>query len=241
MNKKTLSTLSLAMCLVLLGAFMATEAFASRKKMMSLRIAKLTAKRALVESVYGVKIRKKEQVTDMVNGIFIGSAESKTKGTLRGVVENEVMYDEATDVAKVTVSVPLGTITELTGMQFPDPTKMISRVGFGTTTPGSAEALKAMRVAEVDAYSQLAEEIVGLELESKTKVENYILKSDEIKAKLVAAIFMAELVDYGWEGKNQEDAFVVLKIDKTLIAEVLGESFGGGGIIQVRGYGSSVE
>ncbi len=239
MNKHVFSLIRVCLVAIVMVCFISGTAMADRKKMMSLRIAKLTAKRALVESVYGVKIRKEEKVTDMMNGIFVGSAESKTKGKIRGVVENEVMYDEKTDVAKVTVSVPLGVISELTGLQFPDPSRLISRVGFGTSTASSAGALKAMRVAEVDAYSQLAEEIIGLELESKTKVENYILKSDEIKAKLVAAIFMAELVDYGWEGKNQEDAFAVLKIDKSLVASVIGESFGGEGVVQVRGYGSS--
>ena len=241
MKKQLLPVFTISLSIFLLLSFLSLDALAGRKKMMSLRIAKLTAKRALVESVYGVKIRKEEKVTDMLNGIFVGSAESKTKGTLRGTVENEVVYDEDKDVAKVTVSVPLGTVTELTGIPFPDPSRMISRVGFGTSTPSSAGALRAMRVAEVDAYGQLAEEIIGLELESKTKVENYILKSDVIKAKLVAAIFMAELVDYGWEGKNQEDAFVVLKIDKALIADLLGDSFGGDGVVQVRGYGSAVE
>jgi hypothetical protein len=231
----------LVLCIFILGLFFSHDAFAGRKKMMSIRIAKITAKRALVESVYGVKVRKEEKVTDVLNGIFVGTAESKTKGKLRGVVENEVMYDDNNDVAKVTVSIALATVTQLTGIQFPDPTRMITRVGFGTTTKESAGAIKAIRVAEVDAYSQLAEEIVGIELESKTKVENYVLKSDEIKSKLIAAIFMAELVDFGWEGDNQEDAFVVLKIDTALIGDLLGEPLVGEQVIQVKGYGSSEE
>ncbi len=41
------------------------------------------------------------------------------------------------------------------------------------------------------------------------------------------------------QGISRAFVSLVLKIDKTLIAEFLGENIGGDSVIQVRGYGSS--
>ncbi len=229
-----------ALCSLALIMLIPSSAWAGRKKLMSVRSAKLIAKRGLVESVYGVKLRREDKVIDVVNGIFQATAESKTKGRLMGTTEDEIVYDKEKDIAKVSVSITLENVSALTGIQFPDPSLKITRVGFATSTPESSAPLKAIRVAEIDAYTQLAEEILGFDLESKSKVENYILTSDVIKSKLVAAIFMAELVNYGWEG-DDKDAYVTLKINTDTISQILGQGIVSDGIVQVTGYGATVD
>ncbi|MDD3802536.1 MAG: hypothetical protein PHV45_10135, partial [Desulfuromonas thiophila] len=111
-------------------------------------------------------------------------------------------------------------------------------VAFATSTPSQAGPLKALRAAELDAYKQLIKQVVGFQLESETSVENYMLKSDSVKTKVLATIFMAELVDYGWD--DYGDAFVVLKLDVTEAGSMLGDAVQSAvPYIEVTGQGSS--
>ena len=59
-------------------ALMAAPGWTGNKRIMSVRAAKVMAERALVESVYGLKIRATEEVQDMVAANFEGKTESKT-------------------------------------------------------------------------------------------------------------------------------------------------------------------
>jgi hypothetical protein len=52
-------------------------------------------------------------------------------------------------------------------------------------------------------------------------VENYILTSDIVKSKVLATIYLARLIDYGWD--DQGDAFVKMRIDTNEVAEILGQ------------------
>jgi len=211
---------------------------AGQKKLMTIRKAKIVAQRALVESVFGLKVKTEESVVDMLNANFSTTGESKTSATVVGIKMEDVVYDEQKDLAKATASITLAQISQQTGIAFPDPDKKFTRVGFATSSPEHLGAIKAMRVAEIDAYSSLAKQTLGFDLESGTKVENYVLKSDEIKTKMVAALFLSELVDYGWD--DEKNAFVTLRLDLDTMAQVLGQEFATKGTITVTGYGATV-
>ena len=220
-----------------LGLVSAPRVWAGNDSLMAIKQAEIVACRALVESVYGVKVRSSSEVKDLVNGIFEGSAETKTVGTLRGYKLDKV-FDEEKGVAKVTATITLKQVGELTGMSFPNPDKEIRRIGFSTIRPEMKGAISALRAAELDAYGQLAEQIVGMEVEGKSSVHNMVLQSDAIKAKVVAALFMTEMVSYGWT-KNG-NAYITLRINVDDVSAILGEKLNVSGVVEATGNGAAV-
>ncbi len=230
------STLGLGIGL-LLGMASAVPAFGGNERLMAIKQAEVVACRALVESVYGVKVRATSEVKDLVNGIFEGSAESKTIGTLRGFKLDKV-FDKEKGVAKVTASITLKQVGELTNITFANPDKEIRRIGFSTVRADMKGPISALRAAELDAYAQLAERIVGMEVEGKSTVKNMVLQSDNIKSKVVAALFMTEMADYGWN--KEGDAHITLKIDMDDVAKILGEKLTTTGVVEVTGNGAAV-
>jgi len=139
---------------------------------MSTRGAKVLAERALVESIYGLKVRSTEEVVNMVAMNFVGKTESKTSAEVQGIKITEVVYDAEKDIAKATAEITLDTFTNIDGQEMDLKGKTFTRVAFATSTPANAPAIQAMRAAEIDAYKQLAKTIVGFTLESQTTVEN---------------------------------------------------------------------
>jgi hypothetical protein len=196
-------------------------AMAGNKKIMTIRAAKIIAERAIVESIYGLKIKSSESVENMIASGFEGKTDTKTEANIRGIKIDEMAYDSEKDIAKATASITLNEFTNIDGQEVNFNGKSFTRVGFATSTPAMAAPLGALRAAEIDAYKQLAKRIVGFTLESKTTVENYILTSDIVKSKVLATIYLARLIDYGWD--DQGDAFVKMRIDTNEVAEILGQ------------------
>jgi len=210
---------------------------AGNKKIMSVRAARVLAERALVESIYGLTLEATEEVTDMVAASFKGRTESKSAAQIRGIKFEETVYDDKRDVARVTASVQLDSIKNIDGHTIDLGNKVFRRVAFATSTPEMTGPLKAMRAAELDAYKQLIKNVKGFTLESQTTVENYILKSDTVKTQVLATLYMAELVDYGWD--DYGDAFVKMSLNVGDIADVLGEKIiDAGEVVEVEGQGS---
>lgn len=210
---------------------------AGNKRIMSINAAKVLAERSLLESVYGLKVRANESVEDMVAASFVGTAESKTQGQLKGVNYEEIVYDAAKDIAKVTATVSLPSITNINGETIDLKGKVFRRIAVATSTPSAAGPLKALRAAEIDAYKQLAKNIVGFTLESQSKVENYILTSDVVKTKVMASIFMAEVTEYGWHDNG--DAYVKMILNLADFSNLVGQGVAGDTtILKVEGQGA---
>lgn len=228
--------LAVLSCLLLV----VTPAMAGNKRIMSVKAAKVMAERALVESVYGLKLRAEERVEDMVAASFIGNTESKTAAQIKGIVFEEVIYDAKQDIAQVTASVKMPSITNIDGQTVNLGNKIFRRVGFATSTPKEAGPLKALRAAELDAYKELIKQLVGFELESHTTVENFMLTSDVVKTKVMATLFMAELTEYGWTPEG--DAYVKMQLNLKEASEVLGQNIiTDREIIDVEGQGAQVD
>ncbi len=221
-------------CLIV---FISVHAYAGNKRIMTIRAAKVLAERALVETIYGLKLRAVEKVEDMVATSFKGTTESKTKAVVNGIRFEEVVYDPEQDIAKVMASVQVDKIVNIDGMEIDLGNKVFRRVAFATSTPQNAGALKALRAAELDAYKQLMKRIVGFELESHTSVENYILKSDIVKTKVLATLCLAEVTEYGWT--DEGDAYVKMQVNIADIEDVLGQKIlGNEKVIEVMGEGA---
>ncbi len=213
---------------------------AGSKRIMSVNAAKVIAERALVESIYGLKIKTAESVQDMIAASYTGTSETKTEAQIRGITFDEIVYDAKKDVAKVTASVSLPSITNINGETIDLKGKVFRRVAFATSTPAAAKPLKALRAAEIDAYKQLAKQLVGFTLESHTKVENYMLKSDLIKTKVMATLFLAEVTEYGWHENG--DAYVKMSLSMADFADIIGQGVAGGAnAITVEGNGAQVD
>lgn len=219
---------------------LAPAAQAGNKRIMSVRAAKVMAERALVESIYGLKIRSTEKVEDMVAASFVGKTETKTKARISGIKFEEVVYDASKDIAKVTASITLDRITNIDGQEMNLKNKVFRRVAFATSTPSQAGPLKALRAAELDAYKQLVKRVVGFTLESQTTVENYMLKSDLVKTKVLATIYLARVTDFGWDEAG--DAYVKMALNVKEASEVLGQQIiSDEEIIEVEGAGAQVD
>ena len=204
--------------------------WAGNRRIMSIRAAKVLAERALVESVYGLKVKCSETVEDMVAASFEGKTESKTMAQIKGIVYEDVCYDAEKDIAKVTAAVSLDSITNIDGETVDLNNKVFRRVAFATSTPSMAKPIRALRAAELDAYAQLAKRIVGFNLESHTTVENYMLKSDLVKTKVLATLYLAELVGYGWDDSG--DAYVSMTLNVDEVSQMLGEAVVGKGEVR---------
>lgn len=233
-------TIKLFLILTALTLLLTPEAWTGNKKIMTTRASKVLAERALVESIYGLKVRASEEVQDMIAANFTGKTETKTSARISGVKFEEVVYDAEKDIAKTTASVSLESITNIDGDVMNLKNKIYRRVAFATSTPSQAGPLKALRAAEVDAYKQLVKRVVGFNLESQTTVENYMLTSDLVKTKVLATIYLAELTDFGWDDSG--DAYVKMTLNVSDISEILGEGIvSDEEVIEVEGAGAQVD
>lgn len=220
--------------------FSVGTALAGNKKIMSTRAARVLAERAIVESVYGLKIRATEEVVDMVAASFVGKTESKTSANIQGINIEEVIYDAQKDIAQATATISLDQIENIDGQVLNLQGKTFRRIAFATSTPANAAPIRAMRAAELDGYKNLVKTVVGFNLESQTTVENYMLTSDVVKTKVLATTYLANLVDYGWD--EEGNAFVKFQVVVKDIEDILGATIPGAGeVIEVEGHGAAVD
>lgn len=213
----------------------AAMAVAGNKKLMTVNAAKVVAERAVAESVVGIKIRAQDKVENLV--AMHMKIESKVFAAIKGINYSDIVYDSAKDIAKVTAEIQVSRVQNIVGGDINYGNMVIQRVGFATSTPSMAKPLQALRAAELDAYKQLAKQIIGFKIGSKSSVENYILQSDTIKAKVLAAIWGAELTGYRWD--KDGDAYVTLRLKTGLVEDVMGQRIDySGEVIEVEGVGA---
>ncbi len=213
----------------------AAVAQAGNKKLMTVNAAKVVAERAMAESVVGLKIRSEDKVENLV--AMHMKIESKVFAAIKGINYTDIVYDKAKDIAKVTAEMKVNRVQNIVGDDVYYGNMVMKRVGFASSTPAMAKPLQALRAAELDAYKQLAKQIVGFKIGSKSSVENFILQSDSIKAKVLAAIWGAELTGYKWD--EDGDAYVTLQLRTGLVEDVMGQQIDyKGSIIEVEGVGA---
>jgi hypothetical protein len=230
--------LSFYLVLSLLCLLMSSGALAGNKKLMTVNAAKVIAERAIVESVIGIKVRSQERVEDLVAQEV--TVDSKTAAAIKGIEYSDIVYDPDKDIAQVEASIQLGRVTNIIGKNIDFGGKTIRRVGFATSTPAMAGPLRALRAAEMDAYKQLAKTIIGFKIDSNTSVKNYILESDTVRAKMMAAIYGAELVNYRWD--QDGDAYVTMRLRFGEVEDVIGQKLlYDNEVIEVEGAGAQVD
>ena len=228
MIKIKLALILTAFCCLFQFSADGKELTAAQKKLNSVNCAKVLAQRNIVETVYGVKIRFLEEVTNLSEGSFLGTTETKTgERNIRGIEFIE-KYDPKTDIAQVTAVLKLSRIADIIDKdkfnldKFPN--LEMRRVAFASSTPENTKKLAALRAAEIEAYKNLFKQIGGFTLESNTKVKNFMLSSDKVKAQVIGAVMGAEYDGFAWEGKGDDAvAIVKLRLDLKRLAELLGQ------------------
>ncbi|HBC87722.1 MAG TPA: hypothetical protein DCZ94_12255 [Lentisphaeria bacterium] len=201
----------------------------ANKKLNSINCAKVLAERNIVETVYGIKLRFTEEVNNILEGSFEGSVETKTgKRTIKGIEFEPVKYDAEKDIAQATATLKLKNISDIVDKEkfnidkFPE--KVIKRTAFATSSPDKARKIAAIRAAEIDAYKNLYKKIGGFTLESNTKIENFVLKSENVKASVIGALMGADFMGFTWDGEgNDAIATVKLRINVKELSEMIGE------------------
>lgn len=227
--------------LLILGAafvVVSLHTLAGNKKLMTVNAAKVIAERAVVESVVGLKVRSRESVEDLVAQEV--RVDAKTAAAIKGIEYTDIIYDPEKDIAQVEASIELGKVSNIVGKNIDYGGQTIKRFGFATSTPAMAGPLQALRAAEIDAYKQLAKIIVGFEIDSKTTVRDYLLESDDVRARMMAAIYGADLVDYRWD--EDGNAFVKMRLRFGEVEDVLNQKLNyDDEVIEVEGVGAQVD
>lgn len=225
--------------LALLMAMATADAFAGNRQLMTIQKAKDMARRAIVESVVGLKIRSNALWANRPSDYY--KIESKVAAAIKGIKFDQIQYDKEKDIAKATAFIRLGSVENIIGKQVDYDDVVIRRTAFATSTPDYMPSLSALRAAELNAYDEMAKLIVGQKLKSETKVDNFVLESDKVRTKVLAAIWGSEVKEFGWT--EDENAFVTLRLNARWVQDIVGQriQYTEDNYVEVTGYGSPVD
>ncbi len=233
--RKSAWTLAGAIALALAAAAPQAEA-QGNKELMSIRMAQAMATRGITESIVGLKVRSQEVFFSDRSGET--SVDTKIQAAVKGVKHGRPKYDAARDIAISEATITLGDVRNVIGKPVSYNNVTVRRIGLGTNTESSRPFLQALRAAEIDAYDQLARIIVGQQVDSRSRTENLVLVSDEVRTSVMAAIWGAEVKDYGWT--EDGNAFVKMTLDVRYAKDIFGQriKYTGPNVIEVTGQGA---
>jgi gas vesicle protein len=215
----------------------------ARQRAAAVRAARVDALRQLGESIKGVKINSKTLVKDFVTesdeitaqfeGFLQGAQQEGNPNIYEdGTVEVKmVMYlnEVVAGLQELNKNNPSSKVSpndfnkmqNYAGRKFeaigtgamavnPSPPSNVDLWTY-VTPPGR---LMARRAAQMDAYRNIGETLYGLQLDSDTKVENFVCESDQIKAAFMGVVrgvsFEAEAV-YRPDGLVEVVAFITVE------------------------------
>ena len=230
--------------LLMAGAALA----AGNRQLMSEKMATQDLKRKLMESVIGFKVKSEGKfgLTEDPNL----REDTKAAAVMKGVIVDKMIYDKDKDIALAFGHIELGDIINVLGELHRFKGVRVESFGFGTTTEAARPALMALRAAQINAYDELAQVMIGEKIYSASSAENFVLTKDVNRSKVCAAIFGAYIPDIdlrspnrGWGWDESGNAFVKLEIDARKVHDILGNLlvYKGQNIIEVTGRGSPVD
>lgn len=212
-------------------------------------VAEMDATRRLTERVYGVAIDADTLVYDLV--LADDQVAARIDRLLKGArtVEGPIYREDGQVwvVKAVTLHTVLEEITryythreingervrQLDSEQLTQRTEdvVIDALGNGALpdSPGLAK-IQAKRAAEIDAYRRLTQRMLGVRVNSGTKVRDFMLESDMLHARVTQILKGAKAVDivYGPDGTCQ----VTMQVKLSDIYRVI-EHYAGGEIVDV--------
>ncbi len=216
------------------------------KQLMSEKMAKQDMKRMIVESVIGFKVKSESEFGLTEDAQY--RVNSKAAALIKGIKVDKMIYDRDKDVALCFGHVDLGRVRNIVGERVQFKNVTVQAFGFGSMTEASRPPLRALRAAVLNAYDELAAQLVGEKILSQSEAENFILTKDSNRAKVCAAIFGAYVVNpdinaanRGWGWDESGNAFVKLVIDVRKARDILGNIIiytGGENVLEVTGRGA---
>ena len=192
-----------------------------RMKLMAKRAAKVDALRNLTETIYGLRIDSQTTVRNFV--IASDTIRTRLSVAVRGAKEIDYSV-APDGMAEVTVEITLGTVETILGQRIQYDQEIVEATGYGAPpghTAGSAEIsssgnivratgngfgpddqnllpaeknLLGMRAAKIDAIRNLAEEVYQVRITSESIVRDFVVKSDDVRARVDAYIRGARVV-----------------------------------------------
>lgn len=223
---------------ILLVVPMAVSA-AGNKQLMTIQKAKDLARRAIVESVVGLKIRSNALWASRPSDYY--KIESKVAAAIKGVKFDRIQYDAEKDIAKATAYIQLGSVANIIGKQVDYQDQVVRRTAFATSTPTYMPQLNALRAAELNAYDEMAKLIVGQKVQSESRVKNFVLENDTVRTKVLAAIWGSEVKEFGWT--EDGNAFVTLRLNARWVQDIVGQriEYTEDNYVEATGHGSPVD
>jgi hypothetical protein len=235
--------------LPLLVLLLASAALAAgNRQLMSEKMATQDLKRKLMESVIGFKV-KSEGKFGLTEDPSLRE-DTKAAAVIKGIIVDKMIYDKDKDIALAFGHIELGDIVNVLGELHRFKNVRVENFGFGTTSEAARPALMALRAAQINAYDELAQVMIGEKIYSASTAENFVLTKDINRSKVCAAIFGAYIPDIdlrspnrGWGWDESGNAFVKLEIDARKVHDILGNLlvYKGQNIIEVTGRGSPVD
>ena len=200
-------------------------------RLSALRVAELDATRLLIERIYGVQLDSQTTVYDLA--LDSDKIAAQVRATIKGVSNTEdpeYMPDGTVQVVRsVKLRQVLETITQtlkqletkrglitleqMQKVELENKDTVIKVMGNGAIPNSEGlRKIQAKRAAEVDAYRKLAERLMGLEITSSTTVKNFVLESDEIRARCAAMVKGAKPIDIVYDTDNSCEVKMQLKV-----------------------------
>lgn len=191
------------------------------KRLQYVRAAELDATRILAERITGLSLDGKTTVKDLA------AADDEVKGSLSTMLKGVKTVGSPTfhDDGRVEVirAVKIKNLVEVISKRLDKPgkTKVALEVVMeeldalgNAAIPDSAGHARVMakRAAEMDVYRRLAERISGVEITTDTKMKDFVVQNDEIKAGFSNVVKSAEITEISYLDDNSAEVTAKVKL-----------------------------
>lgn len=191
----------------------------ANQRLQCVRAAEIDAARILAERVVGIALDGETTVKDLA------AADDEIKGalaaTLKGIKTTEgptYCEDGRVEVVRaVNLSTLIGVVVKRQGRGVSAYQKTVKETidALGNAAiPGSLgqKHVLAKRAAEMDVYRRLAERALGVHVSSDTTVKDFVVESDEVKAKLARTLKFAEITAIAYNEDGTASVTAKLKV-----------------------------
>ncbi len=184
----------------------------AQRQLMARRAAQLDAYRNLAEQIMGLQIDSSTTVRNFVTES--DEINSRVQALIRGaqIVDEKELADGSWEVTMRLPLAPLASVVQ-EGYETVPP----SPEGQPVVPAGQARAM-ARRAAQLDAHRNLLELVKGIQIDSSSRVQDFMLKDDRIRSRVEGVVRGARIVDVNYDNDICE---VTLEFDVARVRELV--------------------